>query len=170
MAQLSPESRAERPFICPHCKRPATAVIQGSAQWNGYDEDGDIVAPPSEWNLLQCSVCKMSSLELREDFSGEGFEQGAISYEYPAPRRLSYSVPNRLRLSWEEARRCFDANAYTAAVVMVRRTNVRRDAHHRGINDLEGENGERRTCWRRARMELGQRMRLLPPAAKTSLA
>jgi hypothetical protein len=34
---------------------------------------------------------------------------------------------------------------------------------------LEGENGERRT-WRRARMELGQRLRLLPPAAKVSLA
>jgi hypothetical protein len=32
--------------------------------------------------------------------------------------------------------------------------------------NLEGENGECRTCWRRARMELGQRMRL-PPAAKT---
>ncbi len=32
--------------------------------------------------------------------------------------------------------------------------NVRRDAHHRGINDLEGENGERRTCRRRARTEL----------------
>jgi hypothetical protein len=32
--------------------------------------------------------------------------------------------------------------------------NVRRDAHHRGINDLEGENGERRTCWSRVRMEL----------------
>ena len=30
--------------------------------------------------------------------------------------------------------------------------NVRRDAHHRGINDLEGENGDCRTCWRRARM------------------
>ena len=35
--------------------------------------------------------------------------------------------------------------------------------------NLEGENGERRT-WRRARMELGQRLRLLPPAAKTSVA
>ena len=48
--------------------------------------------------------------------------------------------------------------------------NVRRDAHHRGINDLEGENGERRTCWRRPRMELERRLRLLPPAAKTSEA
>ena len=48
--------------------------------------------------------------------------------------------------------------------------NVRRDAHHRGINDLEGENGERRRCWSRARMELELGLRLLPPAAKTSAA
>jgi NHL repeat len=46
--------------------------------------------------------------------------------------------------------------------------NVRRDAHHRGINDLEGENGERRTCRRGARMELEGRLRLLPPASKRS--
>ena len=32
--------------------------------------------------------------------------------------------------------------------------------------NLEGENGERRTCWRRARMVRGLRM-TLPPAAKT---
>src|SRR5450755_3646965 len=44
--------------------------------------------------------------------------------------------------------------------------NVRRDAHHRGINDLEGENGERRTCWRRARMGREQ-LRLLPLPTKT---
>jgi hypothetical protein len=36
--------------------------------------------------------------------------------------------------------------------------------------NLEGENGERRTCRRRARMELEQRLRLLAPAAKTSEA
>ena len=35
--------------------------------------------------------------------------------------------------------------------------------------NLEGENGERGT-WSRARMELGQRLRLLPPVAKTSAA
>ena len=35
--------------------------------------------------------------------------------------------------------------------------------------NLEGENGERRACWRRARMELDLGL-MLPPAAKTSLA
>jgi hypothetical protein len=35
--------------------------------------------------------------------------------------------------------------------------------------NLEGENGERRR-WSRVRMELGQRLRLLAPAAKTSAA
>jgi hypothetical protein len=57
----------------------------------------------------------------------------------------------------------------TASIQRALSVNVRRDAHHRGINDLEGENGERRRCWRRARMELEPepRLRLLPPAAKT---
>ena len=36
--------------------------------------------------------------------------------------------------------------------------------------NLEGENGERWTCRSRARTELEQRLRLLPPAAKTSEA
>ena len=38
--------------------------------------------------------------------------------------------------------------------------------------NLEGENGERWTCRSRARteLELEQRLRLLPPAAKTSEA
>jgi hypothetical protein len=36
--------------------------------------------------------------------------------------------------------------------------------------NLEGENGERRTCWSRARMELELAVMVLPPAAKTSLA
>ena len=35
--------------------------------------------------------------------------------------------------------------------------------------NLEGENGATPGCWRRARMEPGQRLRL-PPAAKTSAA
>lgn len=41
---------------------------------------------------------------------------------YPAPRRLSRAVPPALRGGWDEARVCFDARAYTACLVMVRRT------------------------------------------------
>ena len=37
-------------------------------------------------------------------------------------RPLSISVPESLRAEHQEARKCFDAKAYTATVVMVRRT------------------------------------------------
>ncbi len=42
---------------------------------------------------------------------------------WPGPlRRLSAAIPESLREEHFEATRCFEANAYTAAVVMVRRT------------------------------------------------
>lgn len=63
----------------------------------------------------------MPSLELREDY-GTGFEDDEPAIVYPAPHRLSPRVPIALRREWEEARTCFDAKAYTASAVMVRRT------------------------------------------------
>src|SRR5437588_5875982 len=56
---------------------------------------------------------------MRED-DGNGFD--ADEPVYPTPRRLSWDIPNDLRTEWEEARTCFEAKAYTATVVMVRRT------------------------------------------------
>ena len=41
---------------------------------------------------------------------------------FPAKRRLNAEVPETLRREWDEARICFDAKAYTATVVMIRRT------------------------------------------------
>ena len=42
---------------------------------------------------------------------------------YPAPVRLSPSIPAGLRREWEGAQTCFQAKAYAASVVMVRRTH-----------------------------------------------
>jgi hypothetical protein len=38
------------------------------------------------------------------------------------PHRISPNVPSALRREWDEARRCFETKAYTACLVMVRRT------------------------------------------------
>jgi hypothetical protein len=57
---------------------------------------------------------------LREDY-GAGFDEDKPVFLYPAPRRLSIAVPRKLRRAFEEARTCFDAKAYTATAVMVRR-------------------------------------------------
>jgi len=63
----------------------------------------------------------MPSVQVREDF-GRGFNDSEPSIVFPAQHRLSLQIPRPLRREWEEARDCFEAKAYTATVVMVRRT------------------------------------------------
>jgi len=90
---------------------------------------------------------------------------------FDAPTSSFIFIPPGMAHTWqnigETTARFFAALSQRHPTLSV---NVRRDAHHRGINDLEGENGATPRCWRRARMELEleQRLRLLPPAAKTS--
>jgi hypothetical protein len=112
---------ASRAFVCPQCGRPANAVTRGVAVWDGHDTDGDLVNPPAEWTLVQCDRCWIPSVELREDY-GRGFEYDEPLVVLPAAHRISPNVPAALRREWEEARTCLDHKAYTACVVMVRRT------------------------------------------------
>ena len=80
-----------------------------------------MVDAPTEWTLIQCTNCWSPSLQLRQDY-GRGFDEDEPVVVYPAPHRISPSIPQPLRREWEEARACFEAKAYTACVVMVRRT------------------------------------------------
>lgn len=80
-----------------------------------------MVNPPVEWRLVQCTSCWHPSVQAREDY-GRGFEDDDPVIVFPAPQRISPSVPRPLRREWEEARSCLDAKAYTACGVMVRRT------------------------------------------------
>lgn len=110
------------PFICPHCDQASNAVVRGQAVWNGWGQGGEPEGPPVEWTLVQCQRCAQPTLQVREDY-GSGFaddEHPAIAF--PAPHHLAGGVPQGIRLEWEEARTCFDAKAYSACVVMVRRT------------------------------------------------
>jgi hypothetical protein len=110
-----------RAFTCPHCEKPATAVSRGAAVWGGIDEQGRVVNPPAQWTLVQCERCEQPTLEVREDY-GDGFEVDDPVFVYPTPHRMSPNVPSDLRREWAEARACFQAKAYTACLVMVRRT------------------------------------------------
>lgn len=107
-------------FVCPHCKKPAAVSVRGEAIWDGYADDRS-VNPPIEWSFVQCTNCWHPSIQAREDY-GRGFEDDDPVLVYPAPHRISPSVPQALRREWEEARTCLDAKAYTACGVMVRRT------------------------------------------------
>jgi hypothetical protein len=72
--------------------------------------------------MVQCHRCFEPTIQAREDFGGGFAEDDRPATVYPAPQRLSPSVPNGLRREWEEAETCFRAKAYAACVVMVRRT------------------------------------------------
>lgn len=110
------------PFMCPHCDQPSSAVVCGKAVWDGFDESGKSGGPPCEWTLVQCHRCRMPTVQLREDF-GRGFsDDDNPATVYPAPPRISSSVPDLLRREWNEAQICLGAKAYAACAVMVRRT------------------------------------------------
>lgn len=106
-------------FLCPHCERPSHGVICGRAEWQSLDGSG---GPPIEWTMIQCDQCFGPTLQAREDFGGGFSDDHRPATVYPAPHRLSPSVPSGLRREWEEAQTCFRAKAYSACAVMVRRT------------------------------------------------
>ncbi|MEU8592816.1 DUF4145 domain-containing protein [Streptomyces globisporus] len=101
---------------CPHCEKPALAGVLGEAS----DHSGDD-GPPYLLELVRCGKCLKPFLTVEEDF-GDGWdgEPGVLWPEQQRP--LSLQVPEDLRRTHSEARRCFSAKAYTATAVMVRRT------------------------------------------------
>lgn len=117
----NPPPKSPRAFVCPWCETPALATIQGLAYWDGMSSDRLTMEDvPIEYALVQCSECRVAAVQLRGDY-GEGFDEDSPTIAYPAPRRLSWNIPEPLRREFEEARTCFAAKAYEATVVMARR-------------------------------------------------
>lgn len=72
--------------------------------------------------MVQCERCSQPAIQLREDYGGGFADDDHPATIYPAPTKLSASIPTGLRREWGEAQTCFRAKAYAACVVMVRRT------------------------------------------------
>ncbi len=70
--------------------------------------------------LMACDECGGPLLFNQADF-GDGMEE--LVRVWPAAERpLNPAIPEALRNEHDEARRCYQAKAYTASVVMIRRT------------------------------------------------
>lgn len=115
------EQAESRVFLCPHCEHLALGYIRGIAIYDGWEMDPPEPGPNEEYALLTCSRCGRVSLQYREDVDGNLSEGGNPVIVYPAQPLLSWGIPGPLRREFEEARACFNAKAYEATVVMVRR-------------------------------------------------
>ncbi|MEU3458313.1 DUF4145 domain-containing protein [Micromonospora sp. NPDC006766] len=101
--------------LCYYCQKPANATEQGSVYSNKPE-----IGPPSLITLVSCDNCGQALVLAQEDY-GEGWDE-MVRVWPSATRALSSAVPKPLRDEHNEARKCFDAKAYTAAAVMVGRT------------------------------------------------
>jgi hypothetical protein len=119
------EANAPRPDVnrrvlnCPHCAQASIQIVAGQAIVPRENPD-DIFSEERGYTLMQCELCREVSLQVHE---GVFYTANEVPhFAYPATRKLSNEIPESLRREFEEAQSCYNAKAFTASVVMVRRT------------------------------------------------
>lgn len=119
-------TRAEYVTECPRCQQKVTAKIEAHNEpWP--DVNFRIV----RHFLARCGLC--DQVLLLEKEGGTRWFERELQCLYPSPpRSLAPVIPDDLRRDHSEARTCFKAHAYTATVVMVRRT-LEGVCHQHGI-------------------------------------
>ncbi|MGW7018379.1 DUF4145 domain-containing protein [Streptomyces decoyicus] len=101
---------------CGTCDQAVMAVVEGALVERNLEKGF-----PTLLQLARCSKCGDGILALEEDY-GKGWDGDPITVWPNTQRMLSWLIPEPLRRQHEEAHRCFSVKAYTATVVMVRRT------------------------------------------------
>ncbi len=109
---------SEMAVHCPTCDGPVIGRPHGYT--TAYDPQN---GPPERWTLLQCPEGH-TMLVLQEEYGGGMKFDDDTPYRIypPQDRRLSNDIPEPLREAHDEARKCFHAKGYTAAVAMCGRT------------------------------------------------
>lgn len=99
---------------CVTCRRSVAATQRGVI--SDADAEQDVV-------LLECNTCGSALLYARSyEFEDDHYTAVLGDRLWPSPNSLlRLEVPWPLHRVYREARRCFDAHAFTAAAVMVRR-------------------------------------------------
>jgi hypothetical protein len=114
-----------------HCSRCNTEVAAEGVACYDILDDSDFRL--QRYVLTQCQVC-FSTLTLLRHSADEKYPGRKAVVLWPDPGRvLSKAIPESLRLEHTESRTCFKNGAYTAAVVMVRRT-IEAVCSENGIN------------------------------------
>ncbi|MEU2272022.1 DUF4145 domain-containing protein [Streptomyces olindensis] len=101
---------------CPICQQKVTATVEA---FNGFAPDNEFEF--RRYLIATCGLCYQPLLLEQDQKSGRYERELECVWPSP-PRALAESVPEVLRREHFEARTCFKSKAYTATVVMVRRT------------------------------------------------
>jgi Domain of unknown function (DUF4145) len=125
--------------VCRACGYPSSAHVAGKITGDGDDEDG-----PFERSLIQCEFCDAASL-VRQD---EASEAAPVEVWPTSQRTLHEGIPRGVRDGVFEARKCFEAGAFLATAVMVRRAiegfcvdqGVSHKTLHRALRELVQRN------------------------------
>ncbi len=126
---------------CPRCQQTVVASQEAIAQ----------PFPDHDFNILRhiiarCEICYQALL-LEQDGQAPKSERDAKCVWPVLDRVLSEAVPESLRREHGEATSCFKSGAYTATVVMVRRTlegvcnqhGVTRKPLFKALEEMEGK-------------------------------
>jgi uncharacterized protein DUF4145 len=121
--------------FCRTCGYPSSAYVAGKISREGDDEDG-----PFDLSLIECEFCRSPSL-VRQD---EESEAAPIEVWPTSQRTLHESIPGGIREGVIEAHKCFEAGAFLATAVMVRRAiegfcadqGVNHKTVHRALQEL----------------------------------
>jgi hypothetical protein len=106
---------------CTHCDAVVNAEILAEHETTTFEEATLMDVPDTCTTLVVCPSCH-EALVARSRWLGEGDEGevwSKVQRVWPRPERDSAStIPPIVRVSLDEAQRCFRAAAYTACVVM----------------------------------------------------
>ena len=101
---------------CPYCESKVDAKILAEREYPPDDERDSYKV-----SFLECAVCK-TALVAGQDLIQTDFNEWAwadASRLWPQPTgHLHFSIPRLARVSLQEAKKCFSAQAYAASVVM----------------------------------------------------
>lgn len=135
---MSDSSSPRLAVVCRACGYPSSAYVVGKIT-RGDDSD----VGPFELSLIQCEFCESPSL-VRQD---EASEASPVEVWPTSRRTLHEGIPRTIRDGVIEAQKCYEAGAFLATAVMVRRA----------IEGFCAENGVKNKTLHRALRELVER-------------